>query len=195
MNLAHYFLDHNLATRPDKVRELEGLWNRQMDEAKRLALTDPPPAEAAPKKGKRKQFKKREKKNIPVGIVHIAASFNNTLISITDIFRLVHLDFPQFKYSLAWYLIASFTVVTTVLFGRLYCGRICAFGSLTQLLDAVVPKRLRWEPPADAERYAGYVKYVLLVAVVGAIMLFYVVLGAVMLVFAAVVLSRRSPAE
>ena len=28
--------------------------------------------------------KKKEKKNIPVGIVHIAASFNNTLISITD---------------------------------------------------------------------------------------------------------------
>ncbi len=28
--------------------------------------------------------KKKEKKNIPAGIVHISASFNNTLISITD---------------------------------------------------------------------------------------------------------------
>ncbi|MDH3492199.1 MAG: 30S ribosomal protein S11 [Acidobacteriota bacterium] len=35
-------------------------------------------------KGKKKVFKKKEKKNIPVGIVHIKASFNNTLISITD---------------------------------------------------------------------------------------------------------------
>jgi len=35
-------------------------------------------------KGKIKVFKKKEKKNIPVGIVHIKASFNNTLISITD---------------------------------------------------------------------------------------------------------------
>jgi len=90
----------------------------------------------------------------------------STLISVTDIFRLVHLDFPQFKYSLAWYLIASFTVVTTLLFGRLYCGRICAFGALTQLLDAVVPKQIRWEPTAKVERYAGYVKYALLVGVV-----------------------------
>jgi hypothetical protein len=90
----------------------------------------------------------------------------STLISITDIFRLVHLDFPQFKYSLAWYLIAGFTVVSTVVWGRLYCGRICAFGAMTQLLDAVVPKRIRWEPSATVERYAGYVKYVLLVAVV-----------------------------
>ena len=33
---------------------------------------------------KKKTYKKKEKKNIPYGIVHIAASFNNTLISITD---------------------------------------------------------------------------------------------------------------
>lgn len=35
-------------------------------------------------KGKKKVYKRKEKKNIPSGIVHIAASFNNTLISITD---------------------------------------------------------------------------------------------------------------
>ena len=35
--------------------------------------------------GKKKVFRKKEKKNIPVGIVYIAASFNNTLISITDL--------------------------------------------------------------------------------------------------------------
>ena len=91
----------------------------------------------------------------------------STLISVTDIFRFVHWDFPEFKYSIAWYLIGTFTVVTTLLWGRLYCGRICAFGALTQLLDAVVPKKIRWEPSAKVERYAGYVKYVLLVAVVG----------------------------
>ncbi|HBR57347.1 MAG TPA: 30S ribosomal protein S11 [Blastocatellia bacterium] len=33
---------------------------------------------------KKKTFKKKEKKHIPFGIVHISASFNNTLISITD---------------------------------------------------------------------------------------------------------------
>jgi small subunit ribosomal protein S11 len=35
--------------------------------------------------GKKKVFRKKEKKNIPRGIVHITASFNNTLISITDL--------------------------------------------------------------------------------------------------------------
>ena len=33
---------------------------------------------------KKKTFRKKEKKNIPMGIVFIAASFNNTMISITD---------------------------------------------------------------------------------------------------------------
>ncbi|MGH9523040.1 MAG: 30S ribosomal protein S11 [Terriglobales bacterium] len=41
-------------------------------------------AEGGPKKGKRKQFKKREKKNVPVGIAHIQASFNNTIVTISD---------------------------------------------------------------------------------------------------------------
>ncbi len=38
----------------------------------------------APAKGKKKAYKKKEKKNIPVGIVFISASFNNTMVSITD---------------------------------------------------------------------------------------------------------------
>jgi small subunit ribosomal protein S11 len=34
---------------------------------------------------KKKVFKKKEKKSIPLGLVHIQATFNNTLISITDL--------------------------------------------------------------------------------------------------------------
>jgi small subunit ribosomal protein S11 len=42
-------------------------------------------AAAAPeKKGKKKQFKKKERKNVPFGVAHIQASFNNTIITISD---------------------------------------------------------------------------------------------------------------
>ena len=41
-------------------------------------------AAAPEKKGKRKQFKKKERKNVPFGLAHIQASFNNTIITITD---------------------------------------------------------------------------------------------------------------
>ena len=40
---------------------------------------------AAKSTGKKKVFRKKEKKNIPNGIVYIAASFNNTMVSITDL--------------------------------------------------------------------------------------------------------------
>ncbi len=36
---------------------------------------------AGPSKGR----KKKEKKNIPMGVVHIRATFNNTIITITDL--------------------------------------------------------------------------------------------------------------
>jgi small subunit ribosomal protein S11 len=41
-------------------------------------------AKAPAKAGKKKSFKKKEKKVIPVGVVHIQATFNNTIITIAD---------------------------------------------------------------------------------------------------------------
>jgi NosR/NirI family transcriptional regulator, nitrous oxide reductase regulator len=92
--------------------------------------------------------------------------FRSQLISIVNIFGLITWNLPIFRYSLAWYLFATFTLASTVLWGRLYCGRICAYGALTQLLDAVVPARLRREPPRWLEERAAYVKYGLLAATV-----------------------------
>ena len=41
-------------------------------------------AKAAAQSSKKKQFKKKEKKNVPYGIVNVQASFNNTIVTITD---------------------------------------------------------------------------------------------------------------
>jgi small subunit ribosomal protein S11 len=41
-------------------------------------------ASASEKKGKKKTFKRRERKNVPFGLVHIQASFNNTIVTISD---------------------------------------------------------------------------------------------------------------
>jgi small subunit ribosomal protein S11 len=51
--------------------------------AKPAAATTGAPA-AAEKKGKKKQFKKKERKHVPYGVVHIQASFNNTIVTISD---------------------------------------------------------------------------------------------------------------
>jgi small subunit ribosomal protein S11 len=41
-------------------------------------------AGAPEKKGKKKSFKKRERKHVSHGVAHIQASFNNTIVTITD---------------------------------------------------------------------------------------------------------------
>ena len=89
----------------------------------------------------------------------------STLVSVSDVFRLTDLSVPEFKYSLAWYAFMLFVVVTTVLWGRVYCGRVCAFGALTQLMDPLIPRTMRVEIPVRIEKYANLIKYGVLAAV------------------------------
>ncbi len=89
----------------------------------------------------------------------------SSLVSISDVFRLRDMSVPPFQYTLAWYLFTGFVVVSTVLWGRLYCGRICAYGALTQLMDWLLPRRLRIDIPRKIEDKAAWIKYGLLAAV------------------------------
>lgn len=93
--------------------------------------------------------------------------YKSYLISVVNIFGALTNALPPFDISMAWYAVAVFMVVTTVFWGRLYCGRICGFGALTQLLDLVVPRRFQIEVPKTLERRAGYIKFVILFAAIG----------------------------
>ena len=88
--------------------------------------------------------------------------FKASLVSIVDIFGAIQRSLPAVAYAVPYYLLIGFTVVSTVLWGRVYCGRVCAFGALTQLLDRLVPARYRVELPPWLDRRAVYLKYVIL---------------------------------
>ena len=85
-----------------------------------------------------------------------------SLVSVVDVFGALRWRLPTFQDAPAYYLLIVSTLVSTVLWGRLYCGRICAFGALTQLMDRVLPARLRIEPPVWLDRRLVYLKYVVL---------------------------------
>jgi NosR/NirI family nitrous oxide reductase transcriptional regulator len=114
-------------------------------------------------------FKRR---SVPLKFLTFAAAIaymgfaKSYLISITNIFSIVDWNWPVVKYNLAWYLFFGFTVVSTILWGRLYCGRVCAYGALTQTLDAVLPRRWRVNVPRSIERRAAWIKFGILFSVV-----------------------------
>ncbi len=53
--------------------------------AKEKAAAAATPTGAPEKKGKKgKTFKRKERKNVPYGVAYVQASFNNTIVTITD---------------------------------------------------------------------------------------------------------------
>ena len=91
--------------------------------------------------------------------------YKSQILSVVNVYSLITWNLPILQYSLGWYLFAIFTLAATLLWGRLYCGRMCAFGALTQLIDAVFPRRWRINVPLRVERKANYVKYGMLAGV------------------------------
>ena len=88
--------------------------------------------------------------------------YKASLVSVVDIFGALRASLPAFQDGQAYYLLIAFTLASTVLWGRLYCGRICAFGALTQLMDRIIPSRFRIDPPRWLDKRLVYLKYVML---------------------------------
>jgi polyferredoxin len=88
----------------------------------------------------------------------------SSLVSVSDVFRLTDLSVPAFRYSLTWHVFMLFVVVTTVLWGRVYCSRMCAFGALTLLMDPIIPGKMRFDIPVRIEKHANLIKYGVLAA-------------------------------
>ncbi|MEQ1760019.1 MAG: 4Fe-4S binding protein [Vicinamibacterales bacterium] len=113
-------------------------------------------------------FRKSERLKVVtlVASVLYLGFYKGTLMSIVDIFRLINWNVPIVRENLAWYAFAIFFIVIMLLWGRLYCGRVCAFGSLTQLMDKIVPAKWRITIPRPIEQRANYIKYGMLAFVV-----------------------------
>jgi polyferredoxin len=93
--------------------------------------------------------------------------FKSQLVSIVNVFGLAGGTLPLVRHNLAWYFLAVVVVVSTILWGRIYCGRVCAFGALTQLIDRVVPNRWQVKVPRRIEDRAAWVKYGVLTGAMG----------------------------
>jgi NosR/NirI family transcriptional regulator, nitrous oxide reductase regulator len=114
-------------------------------------------------------FRKSDRLKVVTLVVAVAylGFYKSQLVSIVNVFGLLGGNLPAFRDNLAWYLLTIVTVVSTIVWGRVYCGRICAFGALTQLIDRVIPARWQVAIPAAVERRASWIKYGILAGAVG----------------------------
>jgi ferredoxin len=61
----------------------------------------------------------------------------------------------------------GFTVITTLLWGRVFCGFLCPFGALQDLITHLVPRRLQRALPQRIHDRAIYLKYGILALIIG----------------------------
>ena len=68
---------------------------------------------------------------------------------------------------MAMLFMVGFTVVTTLLWGRVFCGFLCPFGALQDLITRIVPRRLQRALSQRIHDRALYLKYGILLLIVG----------------------------
>jgi len=64
-------------------------------------------------------------------------------------------------------MMVAFTLITTLLWGRVFCGFLCPFGALQDFLEKVVPRRFQRDMSGPIHGRAIYVKYAVLALIVG----------------------------
>jgi NosR/NirI family nitrous oxide reductase transcriptional regulator len=77
--------------------------------------------------------------------------------SINDILRLLSFHSPVFLNNLYWYSLVVIAIGLTIIAGRFYCGWLCPFGAITEVLFRLVP--IEWKITGEADRYLKVVKY------------------------------------
>lgn len=83
-------------------------------------------------------------------------------VSVSHLVNFIKLG-PAFLLSnLPLLLISSFTVVTTLLWGRLFCSSLCPFGALQDFITRFGPRRWRRRVPQGIHDNAIYLKYLIL---------------------------------
>ena len=88
--------------------------------------------------------------------------YDGGFLSVSHILAAISVGPSVFLGDLPLLMLAGFTVVTTLLWGRVFCGFLCPFGALQDLLERIVPRRLQREIPHAVHRRLLKLKYAIL---------------------------------
>ena len=112
-------------------------------------------------------------KNEPLRVVTLGFTliylgfFDGGFLSVSHITSGLAVGPGVYLGDMAMLVMIVFTVVTTLLWGRVFCGFLCPFGALQDLITRIVPKRLQRALPGPVHDRAIYLKYGFLLLIVG----------------------------
>ena len=89
----------------------------------------------------------------------------NAQFSLIHVLSLLGMRLPPAGWNTA-FLLAFGIPLLVVFFGNVYCGYLCPFGALQELLALLRPPAWRSDPPEKAWRWGRLAKYILLAAVI-----------------------------
>ncbi len=95
--------------------------------------------------------------------------YMSRMVSIVDLTGLMWATLPPFFSNLYWYALYGSMLVTSLIWGRVYCGYLCPFGAFTQIINKLSPIKRRI--PFEIHTKLAYVKYLVLAAVAVGVLL------------------------
>jgi NosR/NirI family transcriptional regulator, nitrous oxide reductase regulator len=91
---------------------------------------------------------------------------NGGFLSVSHITNTINLGPSMILGDVPLLMIVVFTLVTTLIWGRVFCSTLCPFGAVQDLLSKFVPRRWQKTMPARIHLKALYLKYLFLALIV-----------------------------
>lgn len=91
---------------------------------------------------------------------------NGGFLSVSHITNTINLGPSMILSDIPLLMIVVFTLLTTLIWGRVFCSTLCPFGAVQDFLSKLVPKRWQRTVPAAIHNKAIYIKYAILALIV-----------------------------
>jgi ferredoxin len=85
--------------------------------------------------------------------------YKNGFLSVSHITSVIKQGPAALTHNFTVLMIALFTLITTLLWGRVFCSSLCPFGALQDVISRLTPKRWRITVPRGLHDRALYIKY------------------------------------
>lgn len=85
--------------------------------------------------------------------------YKNGFLSVSHITSVIKLGPEALTNNLTTLMIAVFTIITTLIWGRVFCSSLCPFGAVQDFIARFTPKKWRIKVPQKIHDKALYIKY------------------------------------